>query len=455
VRPVRGRTIAIVALVAVAAFIAAFGITRSSRTDRAESFAPRPTLPRALNAIAAEPPAPVRAATAPAPTAAGVRKALAKVTAAPGLGGRLLARVVDARTGAVLYDRNGATPAAPASTGKLLTAAAILAVHGPSDRFATRVVDAGDGTIVLVGGGDPTLAAAAPGRPTVYPGAARISDLAAQVRHAGVIVHRIVVDGSLFTGPAVAPSWDPSDMGTTYAAPITAIMSDAGQIRSAGFGRSGNPDLSAGAALAKLLGRPDLPVSRGTAPHGAKQLAVVQSAPLSELIDEMLQNSDNVIADVLARQVALAEHRPASFTGATAAIRTVLGRLGVQVGAGMRDGSGLSSADRVSPAALVGVLRLVARGSSQLSLIASELPVGGWSGTLDERYTTGRERRVAGRVRAKTGTLTAVSSLAGLVHDASGRLLVFSFDADRAVSTYAADAALDAIVTALARCGCR
>ena len=123
----------------------------------------------------------------------------------------------------------------------------------------------------------------------------------------------------------------------------------------------------------------------------------------------------------------------------------------------MKDGSGLSSYDRVSPAALVGVLRLVAgavgtAATGQLHLIASALPVGGWSGTLDERFTGAA---VAGRVRAKTGTLSAVSSLAGFVHDRSGRLLIYSFDADRAVGTYAAEAALDGIVDALAGCGCR
>ncbi|MGH8862927.1 MAG: D-alanyl-D-alanine carboxypeptidase/D-alanyl-D-alanine endopeptidase, partial [Jatrophihabitantaceae bacterium] len=171
-----------------------------------------------------------------------------------------------------------------------------------------------------------------------------------------------------------------------------------------------------------------------------------------------LQNSDNVIADILARQVAVAEHRAASFTGAVTAIRTVLARLGVQVGAGMKDGSGLASSDRVSPAALVGVLRLVAGAgppaAAQLHLIASTLPVAGWSGTLADRYTQGGQRFAAGRLRAKTGTLSTVSSLAGLVHDRSGRLLVFSFDADRAIGTDAADAALDTLATALSRCGC-
>ena len=93
------------------------------------------------------------------------------------------------------------------------------------------------------------------------------------------------------------------------------------------------------------------------------------------------------------------------------------------------------------------MLRLIAGygppAAAQLHFIASMLPVAGWSGTLRSATRAGAERFAAGRVRAKTGTLSTVSSLAGMVRDKSGRLLVFSFDADRAVGTFGAEAALD------------
>ncbi|HEY7007488.1 MAG TPA: D-alanyl-D-alanine carboxypeptidase/D-alanyl-D-alanine-endopeptidase [Jatrophihabitantaceae bacterium] len=458
----RARGVAIAALVAVVAFVAAFGLTRLARDESTPLSAPpsRSPLPQAVGAATAAPAPGPTTTPGRAPTARGVRHALAPVLAEPGFGGRLLARIVDAETGAVLYDHGGSVPAAPASTAKLLTAAAVLAVHAPSTRFTTRVLDAGAGTLVIVGGGDPTLSAAPQGSAPLYPGAGRMSELAAQVRKSGVPVRRIVVDGSLFAGPSVSPYWDPSDMGTGYGAPITAFLADGARPSPRSNARSGvQPDIDAAKEFAALLGAKNLPISQGKAPAGAKQIGSVASAPLSELITQMLQESDNVIADVLARQVALAEHVPASFSGATAGIRTVLAGLGVQVGAGMKDGSGLSSADRVSPAALVGVLRLIAGATgppaaAQLHFIASALPVGGWSGTLSYRFTTGTLAAAAGRVRAKTGTLTSVSSLAGFVRDTSGRLLIFSLDADRAAGTLVADAALDDVVGTLAACGC-
>ncbi len=395
-------------------------------------------------------------------TAAGVHQGAAHVRSRePGFGQRLLARIVDAQSGAVLYDSFGDTPAAPASTGKLLTAAAILGVHPPSYRFPTTVVDGGHGTIVIVGGGDPTLSAAPKGTAPLYPGAARMSDLVAAVQKSGVTVRRIEVDDSRFAGPSISPQWDPERHGDQLRRPDHGVLrrrrpplaDRAGAQRRAARHRRGERVRRPARASRTCRSR--------TARHRRRRRcsARVESAPLSELITEMLQESDNIIAEILARQVAVAEHVRASFNGATAAIRTVLARFGVQVGGGMKDGSGLSSYDRVSPAALVGVLRLVAGATgppaaAQLHFIAGALPVAGWSGTLADRYTSGSLAADAGRVRAKTGTLSTVASLAGFVRDKSGRLLIFSLDSDRAINTFAADAAMDDVVGALAKCGC-
>jgi D-alanyl-D-alanine carboxypeptidase/D-alanyl-D-alanine-endopeptidase (penicillin-binding protein 4) len=448
---IAARVLAVLVL-AVGAFAAAWFATDATRT---EHRTPAPTPPRAYLAAGATP-TPEPAPTAgPVPLPALVAGALANAVRAPQLGTRLLGTVVDVASGQLLYARGATATAAPASTAKLLTAAALLAVKKVTDRITTTVVAGTRGRIVLVGGGDPTLSGAPAGTAPQYPDAARLSDLAEQLRAAQVPLRGIVVDDSLFAGPSISPAWAPEDVPSFYASAITPVLADGGKAYPADYGRSATPDLDAGHELAALLGRPGLPVTRGVAPPGARELARVESAPIGTLVEQMLQQSDNVIAECMARQVALAEHQPASFRGAAHAIRTVLRRLGTDPGGGLVDGSGLAARDRLSPAGLVGVLRLMA-GSTRPALhsVLAGMPVAGWSGTLADRYLSGASRVAAGVVRAKTGTLTGVSTLAGLVHDKSGRLLAFAFLADGVPSTYDADRALDLLAGKLATCGC-
>jgi serine-type D-Ala-D-Ala carboxypeptidase/endopeptidase (penicillin-binding protein 4) len=447
-RAVSWRSVGVAAFLVVLTGAAGWGAYASVRKwhDR-----PATTLavaaPAGEEASAAAPPSTASAAARrPSPT--GVAAALRGPLADPRLGKRVLLEVRDVSTGEVLASRGAATPAPPASTAKLATALAVLAVHETTDRITTRVVaGALPGTVVLVGSGDPTLTAAAAGKPGAYSGAARISDLARQLR--GVHVTRVEVDNSLFTGPAVSPYWAPEDVPSDYAAPIMSSTVDGGRDTPGAELRSTAPDLAAGQALAAALGVDR--VARGTAPPHARTLASVESAPIAMLVEQMLQVSDNVIAESLARQVALAEHQPASFTGAAAAVRSVLARLGVPIGSGLVDGSGLAARDRLSADTLDRLLVLATKRTPVLDM----LPVAAWSGTLAGRFLRSAG---AGVVRAKTGTLTSVSTLAGLVHDKDGRLLAFAFLADRVgpttEDTEAAEAALDRAVAVLATCGC-
>lgn len=421
-------------------------------------------------------PAPAAPAAAPMPTPAGLEAALADALAAAGLGGRVVGTVVDVLTGAVLLDRSAALPAAPASTAKLATAAALLQVQEPAYRIETRVLaGAAPGQIVLVGGGDPTLSGSDAGEPTVYAGAARLSDLAAAIAASGFgPVTSILVDPGVFVGSTVGPGWDPADVPTSYAAPIEGLMVDGARSTPASVQRSGAPALAAGQRLAALLGSPGLPVSAGAAAPGAQVLGTVLSAPLVDLLEQMLEQSDNVLAEALARQVALATGAPASFEGASAATISVLAALGLPgldaASLGLADASGLSGLERAAPAALAAILRAAADGSHpRLGPLIAGLPVAGWDGTLFDRYLPGgypatgafdadlAAVAAAGVVRAKTGTLTGVSALAGIVVDADGRELAFSFIADQVpdIGTNAAEQALDALAGRLAACGCR
>jgi serine-type D-Ala-D-Ala carboxypeptidase/endopeptidase (penicillin-binding protein 4) len=455
--------IACAVVLALAAAVGAFAATRANLGPRhvaarvivTPSATPTPSpTPSALASALSTPSAPA-ALAAPIPSAATIAAELAGPLASRALGHTVLAEVADADTGAVLFSRGATTPAPPASTAKLATAVAVLTVHSSIDRITTSVLTGSvPGAVVLKGGGDPTLSAAAATSPTPYDDAARITSLASQLRAAGTVVTKIVVDDSLFSGPSVSPSWQREDVPSSYESAITAVMADGGRNAPTSVIRSAAPDLAAGRALAADLGLPSSDVVRGTAAAGATQLASVQSATYGELVYEMLQQSDNVIAECLARQVALAEHQPASFLGAAAAVRSVLAGLGVAIGAGMTDGSGLAPGDRLTPTALIGVLR-AARSAVHPALadVILDLPVAAWDGTLEGRYTTGPARAAAGLVRAKTGTLTSVSTLAGLVTTADGRVLMFSFVADAvglsAADTTAAESALDVMAAAL------
>jgi len=185
----------------------------------------------------------------------------------------------------------------------------------------------------------------------------------------------------------------------------------------------------------------------------------VTSPLLSALVAQMLEESNNVIAENLARQVAVATGQPASYSGAAQAVTAELKRLGVSTGIHLVDGSGLSPQDAIAPVTLVKVLELAANHPAYRSLLAG-LPVAGFSGTLSagESVFSGIKGAALGSVRAKTGNLGTVASLAGLAYDESGRVLVFAFMADQVPSAGMLDEAAGAIdnaASALAGCGCR
>jgi D-alanyl-D-alanine carboxypeptidase/D-alanyl-D-alanine-endopeptidase (penicillin-binding protein 4) len=453
--------VATVLVLGAAALVGGYAATRAIRGDpRPLRIGSPPPALRAATAVPTGPTATGSAGAAPVPAAAAVAALLRPALAAVPLGGEVHADVLDATTGAVLYADGADAAGAPASTAKLLTAAAVLATRGPDYRITTTVRTDGAGTVVLVGVGDPTLSGAATGTAADYPDAGRLADLASAVRAAHVPVTSVVVDDTAFTGPTVSPAWAPGDAPSDYAAPITALMTDGGRAVPGATIRSAAPDLDAARRFAALLGAGAVPVQRGRVAAADTVVATVRSAPIATLVTQMLQASDNVIAECLARQVAIAGGGAPSFVGAAAAVRATLAGLGADPGPGMLDGSGLAAADRLSAAALATLLRVVS-GSTLRALhdVLSALPVAGWSGTLADRYLTGRASAAAGAVRAKTGTLTGVSTLAGVVHDADGRLLVFALLADRvpagAVATAGAESALDAAVSTLAGCGCR
>jgi len=419
-----------------------------------------PQVPPPPPAVTAKPSIVPVAATAPVPTQSGLAAVLAPVVADPNLG-KLGGRVTDAMTGEELWQQQDDVLMQPASTNKTLTSAAALLALDRDARVTTRVV-AGDqpGTIVLVGGGDPTLSGAAPGQDTWYHGAARISDLADQVRRSGVTATAVQVDTSLFSGPTFAPGWDPADIEGGDIAPIESVMLDAGRIQPATdqSRRSVTPALDAGHVLASALGVDAGQVTIATHPAsaGARQLAAVRSAPLIDRLNEMMGVSDNVMAECIAREVAASMQRPLSFAGAVDAVTNRLSTAHIDTrGAALQDSSGLSVDDRLSAKTLDGVVQGAAGPDEpRLRPLLDLLPIAGGSGTLSDRFldATFHAAGPAGWLRAKTGSLTAVNALAGVVTDRSGRVLTFALISNDAGMT--GRTAIDAVATSLWSCGC-
>lgn len=409
------------------------------------------------------------------PTPDGTTAALRDALAAPALGGTVAALVVDALTGTPLLSTGAGSLVTPASTTKLVTALAAVTTLAPSTRLATRVVTGSTpGEIVLVGGGDPTLTAAPDRAGSVVPdpGApARLTDLAAALvaarGPAAPPVDTVVVDASLWEGPALGPGWSPGYVSGGDVAPVSALSVDGGRSRPDRRARVDDPARAAGTALADLLrsagaAAPSVQVRAGRAAAGAGVLARVESPPVADLVEQMLQSSDNDLAEALARAVAIAAGQPPTFAGAATAVQSAAVAAGVPAaGLGLVDGSGLSRDDRLSPEAVVAVLRLAADPSRpDLRPVVTGLPVAGFSGTLGDRFRSSAppgDVPAAGRVRAKTGTLSGVSALAGLVVDVDGRLLAFALYAGSVPGggTRQAQRALDAVASALAGCGCR
>ncbi len=419
-------------------------------------------------------------AQGPVPNRQRLAAALAPLAASRSLGPHVGLFVTDLDSGAVLYSRQAASGFEPASSAKLLTATAALSVLGPSARFTTRVVSGSTrDSVVLVGGGDPTLAAGQPPK-SDYPQPATLASLAAAtarwLRAHGEHRVRLAYDTSLFTGPLIAPGWSPSYISTGNVTPITSLEVDQGRLTPAGTPqdaddpdnfrpRSYTPAADAATAFAGFLRRAGIHVTgrprAGPAPRSAAPVAAVRSPALSAIVGWMLRESNNVIAEDLARQVALRMGRPASFSGAAAAVMAELGKLGAGRGVHLVDGSGLSPQDRVTPQALATVVRLAARtGPAALRAVIAGLPVAGFSGTLAPGQSVfGNFGSAAlGVVRAKTGNLTKVATLAGITDDAGGHLLAFAFMADhiqRASELTVAARTIDAMATRLAGCGCR
>jgi D-alanyl-D-alanine carboxypeptidase/D-alanyl-D-alanine-endopeptidase (penicillin-binding protein 4) len=204
----------------------------------------------------------------------------------------------------------------------------------------------------------------------------------------------------------------------------------------------------------KLLARN--PIKTGTVPLNAKLLVAHDSNSLSSVVRDMNKSSDNYYAESVLKTLG-AETRatpaPASWSDGIAAMQAYLAKLGLPPGTyRSNNGSGLFSATEVSARQLVTVLRGAHKDYRIGPDLLASLPVGGMDGTLSKRWHGSATR---GRVRAKTGSLAAVTTLAGYVGVDSARPLAFAIlvndipTGQKGPARAMADDMLDAIVAYL------
>jgi D-alanyl-D-alanine carboxypeptidase/D-alanyl-D-alanine-endopeptidase (penicillin-binding protein 4) len=359
-------------------------------------------------------------------------------------GARTVAASVEVEGYGGVYRRNSGAAVPPASTQKSFTGLSVLLALGPDARLRTEVaatttpVDGRlEGHLWLVGGGDPYLTGA------------QLAALAAQVRAAGVttVVGDLLLDDSRYDARRNAAGWRPSFV-PGESGPLSAMALDRNQWRRDRAFLT-DPALPAAVRFRDLLAAAGVGVTgevrRAPRPAEAVPVAVHESAPVSVLVSRVLKASDNFASELLLKELGRAVRADGSSAAGVVATRQVLGAVGVPVGAGT-DGSGLSSLDRQTPSGQVALLR-AGRRSAVAATFRAALPVACVDGTLKRRLCG---TPAAGRVQAKTGTLSGVRTLAGYTTTASGRVVTFAFQLSGAADGARALRAIDRAVVLLA-----
>ena len=359
--------------------------------------------------------------------------------------GRQVAVLVRGPGGARWFGDHAQASVAGGSTSKLATATAALLALGPDHELSTQVWSLpGSGRLSLVGGGDGLLTRS------------DVDRLAAQTVGAltasGQREVSVAVDDARFGRPVPAPGW-----------PSGSVPLEASAVVPLGFvgPHATHPSMQVGHYFANRLtlgGITVTTVRQGVRPAGSTLLTAIPGHRVDAVVRHLLTVSDTDAVERLARLVAAQTgHRP-TWNGVRHAIPEVLAQAGLPMrGVVIRDGSGLSRLDRVTPRFLVSLLQL-AQGptTTDLSLaLVSGLPVAGLTGTLGPgtgRYVTSPSSCARGLVRAKTGSLRATVALAGLAATRTGATRTFAIVVTGRPPTLATRRLVDGLAATLTGC---
>ncbi|MDD2858750.1 MAG: D-alanyl-D-alanine carboxypeptidase/D-alanyl-D-alanine-endopeptidase [Candidatus Nanopelagicales bacterium] len=355
--------------------------------------------------------------------------------------------VMDAQSQRIVASRDADRPMLPASNMKLVTAVNVLSTMGAPARFTTTVfAGSTPGSIVLKGGGDPLLTKASL--------RALAQATAAAVDPAAPVI--VDTDVSLFPRESNGPGWTRGYVPSVVS-PVSALalLGD----------YSTRPAQHAADAFVAALRTAGIQASRGrpvTVADGQAALASIDPHTVADAVHLMLLDSENNVAEILFRHVALAAGAPPTWQGASAAATANLAALGISTtGIRVADGSGVSRSDSLTALTLASLLRLASVGDpARYAAIfdPGSLPTAGVDGTLRarlHRFTSGPSACARGAIRAKTGTLHDTIALSGTAQDASGQLKVFAFlvnDRPTRVSPLRTRQAIDGLASTITGC---
>lgn len=344
-----------------------------------------------------------------------------------------------------LFVHESSDPLHPASLQKLVTAQAALAALGADYTYRTTAIaeSAPVGGVLpndlfLVGAGDPLLATLDYAALLASDGASAtpLDNLAGDLVGDGLvrIEGGVVAVDTHYDENSYIRSWPADWVRNGVAGTLNAVALNQGYQTPPGLaGRVGllpepEPALRTAALFDDMLEaravripeRPEV-AARDRDFTGFIELGAVESAPLGAYLEFMLRESDNTTAELLLKELGF-EHtgRGTTLDGALAALEILAEDAGRPILVfPPADGSGASPDNELTCGQVVEILEI----DGPEGLLASYLPVAGQSGTLEHRFV---DSTAAGRVRAKTGSLPGVRSLAGFATGSDGRPITFA-----------------------------
>ncbi|HEX6628514.1 MAG TPA: D-alanyl-D-alanine carboxypeptidase/D-alanyl-D-alanine-endopeptidase [Gemmatimonadaceae bacterium] len=353
--------------------------------------------------------------------------------------------IVNPRTGDTLYSKNAGKLFMPASNMKIITSAAALTLLGPDYTYKTTFLTDGpvrdsllDGDLIVIGRGDPTIS------DNMRVVATTVMDaLADSIRAHGIrqITGRLVRVGDAFPDSTRGYGWEWDDLGEYYAAGVDELIFNEGMapttlrpppdtVRDSAYsGPAKDPATGYLNALNDAMIRKGITLDAGVldsilpTPFKMDTLFTFVSLPMRNIIPALMKPSQNQIAEILLKTIGLERGGMGTADSARKIVAQQLLAWGVQPdGFVIRDGSGLSRHDHLTPETVVRVLDRMQQDTA-FAVFYNAMPIAGIDGTLKDRM---KGTPAEGNVRAKTGSISFARSLSGYVTTADGERLIFS-----------------------------